>query len=160
MSWPILGVKGRALTVTDSSASVTVPTTPTPFVWGTVRNSSPDVQYDPVTGIFTFLTNNFFVSVANWTVYGAASKEFYSDAETSTDGITWVRGIDSLRIESTVSSGKTASFGFAGFFPAGLRLRFVAWASDINITIQSRTVSGSTAPAARLTVMQVIGDKA
>ena len=162
MSWPIgIGyAKGRALIVTDSSASVTIPTTTTPFVWGTIRNAQPDIQYDAATGVFTFLTNNFFVSVANWTVHGASSKEFYADAETSLDGITWTRGTDSLRIEATVSAGKTASFAFAGYFPAGLRLRFIAWASTTGVTIQSRTVSGSTAPAARLTVSQIIGDKA
>lgn len=161
MSWPISEAKGRALVVTDSSASITVPVTPTSFVWGTVRNTNPDIQYDAATGVFTFLTNNFFTSVANWTVYGASSKEFYADADTSTDGgSTWVRGVDSLRIQAVVASGATASFAFSGYFPAGLKLRFVAWASTTGVTIQTRTVIGSTAPAARLTVSQIIGDKA
>lgn len=151
---------GRALIANSTATSQAIPTTPTAFVWPNVRNSNPDPQYDSSTGYFTFIADCFFNSVASWTLTGSASRVFYADAETSVDGgITWVRGTESLRAEDATSAGVTLMFPFSGFFPKGLMLRFVAWANNTGVTITTTTVSGSTAPAARLTTNCIFGSK-
>jgi hypothetical protein len=152
-------VRGSALVADDVTASISVPTSPTAFVWPNVRNSNPDVQYNATNGVFTFTEDVFFNSTANWHVHGASSKSFYADAETSLDGVTWTRGVNSLRVMETDSGGTTASFGFNGFFPKGLRLRFIWWASATGVDIRTEVFNGSTSAAARLTVNTIIGKK-
>jgi TRAP-type uncharacterized transport system substrate-binding protein len=108
--------------------------------------------------VFTFLVGGFFTSAANWAVYGSSSKEFYADAEVSVDnGVTWTRGLNSLRKDATVATGRTAAYPFAGYFPAGLKLRFVTWASTTGVTMQTTIVSGSVAAASRVTTTFIPG---
>lgn len=161
--WPAIQaalITGRALIVDLHEASRAVPTAPGVAIWPTVHNANPDIQYDTATGVFTFLEDGFFTSVASWYLVGSTNRLFYADAETSTDGgVTWVRGTDSLRIEQVANSGRTMGFPFAGFFPKGLKLRFVRWASGEGVTMNTVTVGASRCPASRLTTTFLLGKK-
>jgi hypothetical protein len=158
--WPPAAPHGRALVADLAVASDAVPQAPAPFVWPNLRNASPDVQYNATTGEFLFLRDLWFWSVASWHVVGSTARFFYADAEFSTDGgDTWTRGTNSLRIEQAATSGRTLSFPFAGWFPHGLRLRFVIWASGSGVTITTDAVSGSTSPASRLTTVTIPGSQ-
>lgn len=162
MSWPSGGdqrmfsnVRGRALIADSLDASTAVAETPTPYKWSNVRSS--DSQYDPETGVTTFAEGGFFTSVATWRCAGSTSRQFYADAEVSTDGgETWVRGTNSMREVTCNAVAQTFSLPFSGYFPAGIKLRFVTWASGSGVTIQTATVSGSTAAAARLTYSHIV----
>lgn len=144
----------------EHDASVAIPTAPGVQIWPNIHNSNPDIQYDTATGVFTFLDDGFYWSVASWYLVGSTARLFYADAETSVDGgVTWVRGTDSLRIEQVANSGRTLGFPFAGFFPKGLKLRFVRWANGTGVTMQTVSADGSTCPASRLTTAFVLGRK-
>lgn len=68
-------------------------------------------------------------------------------------------GTNSLREVTASNVPQTFSLPFSGYFPAGLKLRFVIWASGSGVTIQTATVSGSTAPAARLTYSNIVATR-
>ncbi len=149
------GFFGEALIVDTVAPSIAIPTAPAPMVWENVRK--PAHKYTPATGVFHFEKDTFFISVANWTIVGAASKRFYADAESSTDGINWTRGTNSLRIGASSADGNTMSFAFAGHFAAGVYLRFVYWASATGVTMNTENINGSTSAASRLTVAMMHG---
>lgn len=164
--WPATGqqvrmfsnIRGRALVAKQTAASVDVGTTPATWIWPTVQVA--DGQYDGATGNITIAEDCFFTSVASWRVVGSTNRIFYADAEFSLDGgVTWQRGADSLREEQVSSASRTLSFPFAGWYPAGTMLRFIAWASGSGVTAQTNAVGTSTAPAARLTYTTITGMK-
>lgn len=153
-------VTGRALVAVTTAASTAIGTAPATWIWTTVSNTSPDLQYDAATGVYTFTKNQFWVSNAQWYIFGSTNRDFYADAETSTDGgTTWVRGSNSLRVESATTTGRTVNFTFPGYFPAGSKLRFVVWSSGAGVTVQTLAVGTSTAAASRLTVLNIDGVK-
>lgn len=145
-------IAGRALIADKTDASTSIPSSPATFIWPNVRNTTPDLQYDSATGVFTFGADGFFHSVASWHVNTTGSSYFYTDAEFSVDGGTnWTRGTNSGREDYISNTSRTLSFPFAGYFPAGLKLRFVHWAAGTSANITTTTNNGSTIPAARLT---------
>lgn len=149
-------IRGKALIADDIVASASVGTTPAPYAWPNVR--SADTQYDPVTGVITFEEGGFFTSVASWRVVGASARQFYADAEFSTDGgSTWIRGTNSAREVIANTTSQTLPFPFSGYFAAGVKLRFVIWSSGSGVTIQTATSNGSTSPAGRLTYSHIVG---
>lgn len=149
-------VRGKALIADDLAASTAIGTTPSVYLWPNVRGA--DTQYDPLTGVITFQEGGFFTSVAAWRVVGSASRQFYADAEFSLDGgSTWVRGTNSAREVTASSLSQTMSFPFSGYFDAGVKLRFVIWASGSGVTIQTASSNGSTSPAGRLTYSHLVG---
>lgn len=151
-------VRGRALIADALDVSTAIGTTPTPFVWPNVRGA--DSQYDPATGVTTFAEGGFFTSVATWRVSGSASRQLYADAEVSLDGgATWTRGTNSMRDVTVTTTGQTFSLPFSGYFPAGLKLRFVIWASASGCSLITASNNGSTAPAGRLTYSHVIATR-
>jgi hypothetical protein len=151
-------VRGHALIADSVVASVAVPETPTVQIWPNV--SAADTHYNSATGVIEFEESGFFTSVATWRVIGQSSQQFYSDAEFSLDGgRRWLRGTNSLREVVVSALAQTVSFPFSGHFAAGVRLRFVFWASGPGVTLQTATASASTAPASRLTYSHIVGVK-
>lgn len=150
-SWPGRPAYGTRLVADVVAASQALPTAPTAFLWANVR--AADSQYDAATGVITIARDCFFTSVANWTVnIPAGQSDFFADAEFFVAGA-WTRGTNSGRREEirTLDGDRTVSFGFSGWFAAGTKLRFVAWASSASATIATSTDQGTTVPAARLT---------
>jgi hypothetical protein len=145
----------RRLIAYNNTASITVPTTPTPAAWtATTTNNS---QWNVSDGTIKFSENCMFNSCfyANINSVGGASTvlTYYVDAEVSVDdGVTWVRGANSLRQETVRGSDNNAvrTFPFTGGFLAGQMIRFVHWASNSNCRLTTDTNNGSTAPALRL----------
>lgn len=161
--WPSKGdqrlysnVRGHSLIADSLDASAAVATSPTPYVWPNVRAADP--QYDAATGVITFAEGGFFTSVASWRAVGSSSRQFYADAEFSTDGgATWTRGTNSLREVTASTVSQTMQFPFSGYFAAGVKLRFAIWAGGSGVTLQTATHDGSTATAARLTYSHIVG---
>lgn len=146
-------VSARALIAKNTTASISLTTSPAPVVWTAAQLA--DSQFDLATGVITFAKTCTFNSVfySNLST-GSGTTSYYTDAETSVDGgTTWVRGTDSMRQETVRSTDNhvVRGFAFAGRFLAGTKLRFVHWASSTAVTLTTDTVSGSTAPALRLT---------
>ena len=148
-------VRARALVANNSTDSILVPSTPTAAPFTNILLN--DSQFNVLNGVITFLEDSQFTSVFYTTLsnLGGAGTvlTFYTDAEVSTDGITWIRGTQSLREEAVRGSDThaTRSFAFSGRFLKGTQLRFVWWASNDNCVVTTDTVSGSTATAIRLT---------
>lgn len=146
---------GSRLVAYNDTASFAVPTTPTPLIW--TATSTNDSQWDVSNGVITFAQNCLFNSVffANLSNTGGANTvlTYHTDAEVSVDGVTWVRGANSMRQETVRGSDNNASrnFPFSGGFLKGQRLRFVHWASNGNCRVTTDTDLGSTCPAHRLT---------
>lgn len=155
-----LPATGRALVADLVAASTAVGTSPAPMIWPNVRNTLPDTHYDPVTGVYTFTKDVFWFSTAMWYIVGSQQRAFYADAETSVDGgTTWVRGTNSLRIEQANIAGRSVNFPFQGVFPAGAKLRYVIWASDTGLTINTVAEGTSTSPASRITLVTLDANK-
>ncbi len=137
----------------NTSATVAIPTTPTPVVFTAVTTS--DAKFNIANGVITFEDDYQFTSVFMPHLRATSGTPlYYADAEASTDGgTTWVRSVDSARESQLRNTDgvQTLSLPFSGRMPKGVKLRFVHWASTANVEATTTTNNGSTAPAIRLT---------
>jgi len=136
----------------NTTASITPPQVVTPVVFTAFTG---DPNFTLANGVITFDQDVMFVSTFNATVSATSGTAiYYADAEISTDGgTTWVRGVDSLRIETVRSTdgSRSINLGFSGAFFKGQKLRFVHWSSVNTVRLTSGTVLGSSYAAIRLT---------
>lgn len=149
-------VQAHRAIAANITASLSIPTSPAVVTY--TNAYAADSQFNISTGVMYFAKNTEFTSVYNATLDSTSGTSvYYVDAEVSTDGTNWTRGTYSLRIQTVRSSDSdvTCSFPFSGYFAAGTYLRFVHWASTTNIAAVTRAVSGSNAPAIRLTYSRI-----
>lgn len=147
-----LTADGCYLDVLRLTASFTMPTTQTPFVWDTevadtdnIYNTSNGELTLPFTGIYTF---NFMFN----TDTASGVHQLISGAELW-NGSAWVKSQNSARQQAVRQGDNTqAIYVSTNRFTAGTKLRFPTWC-DAGVTIITEVPTngtGFTIPAARL----------
>jgi hypothetical protein len=129
--------------ILNTSATVTLPTTPTIFAATTV-NKAYGTSYDTGTGILTFSQNGSYAFAIEFNAEPSASNKsiyFYVEEDT---GSGWVISRYSARkIDLANASQTQVTISAAKYYPAGTKIRFYIW-GDATITLKTTDVTGTT----------------
>ena len=132
--------------IRDTSASITLPTTPTVFKPATVASNN-GFSYDSSTGILTVNESGSYSVMIQFNAQPSASnKNIYFYAEDSTDGgSTWTITRYSGRQLELVNAVETqVQINAARYYATGTKLRFYIW-GDATITLKTTDLPGTTA---------------
>lgn len=129
--------------VLNTSASVTLPTTPTIFAATTV-NKAYGTTYDTSTGILTFSQNGSYSFAIEFNAEPSASNKniyFYVEED---QGSGWVISRYSARKLELINAIETqVTISAAKYYGAGTKIRFYIW-GDATITLKTTDVTGTT----------------
>lgn len=147
---------GSYLDAQVRTASVSVPISPTVFVWDTEVTDNLS-EYDPATGIITLKFSGTYSFNFLYNAFtSGSSKQLYTAAQVYSGG-EWVPLEYSTR-QLTVAQGIKALSTFVSTnpFEAGTQIRFVTWASETGVTIVTESpATGYTISAARILITGV-----
>lgn len=149
-----LAADGCYLDVQRRTASFTMPTTPTTFIWNT-EVTDTDGMYDTATGEITCpFTGNYTFNFMFNTDASSGVHQIISAAELWS-GSVWVKSEYSARQQAVRSGDNTqATYVSTNRFVAGTKLRFPTWCDSSVTLITEVPVNGAgfTIPAARLLI--------
>lgn len=153
-----LMVPPNSLEVLDTSASVSLPTTPTVFKPPTTVSSN-GITYDSSTGIVTFTKAGSYTFLLLLNAQASASNKnvfFYAEVDTGS-GFS-IRRYSARQHELLNASTQQLTFASANQWDVGHRFRLSVWCDSSSVTLKSVDVPGTTAgtvtlPATRLLVV-------
>lgn len=132
--------------IRDTSASITLPTTPTVFKPATVASNN-GFSYDSSTGVLTVNESGSYSVMIQFNAQPSASnKNIYFYAEDSTDGgSTWTITRYSGRQLELINAVETqVQINAARYYATGTKLRFYIW-GDSTVTLKTTDLPGTTA---------------
>jgi hypothetical protein len=141
--------------IVDTTASITLPTTPTVYVCP-ILGSIEGMDYDTVTGIFTFNTTDSYHMTMNLNAVGSSSsRDIYFYAEINT-GAGWVPERYSARRRTLTSSTTVEQVTISAdlYLPAGALMRFYIW-GEATTYLKSADLPDTTAGTVTLAACRI-----
>ena len=158
-SFLLYSLKHPHCAVLDSTASITLPTTPSVYKAPTV-SSYEDITYDTGTGVFTFPnTDVYHLSLLLNAQPSANNKNIYFYAEANT-GAGWVIQQYSAREKTLASSSATEQIVITTEvkYVAGTQIRFYVW-GDATMYLKTTDLPGTTAGTVTLAASRILWGK-